>query len=229
MEATYLDRSLGDIASGVPGATRVFHDFGIDYCCSGAMTLAEAAHAGMLDVTAVVARLRALEGNVADARDWRTVPAAELIDHLVNRYHERHREQLPELIRLSLRVEMVHAGKPGCPTGLAHALENLMHELETHMLKEERVLFPMLSQGMHEQAGAPITVMRMEHDHHGESLDNIMQITDDLTLPDGACNTWRALYTGVQEFKEDLMDHIHLENNVLFVNPSQVAQGALHG
>ena len=87
----------------------------------------------------------------------------------------------------------------------------------------------MLSQGMHEQAGAPITVMRMEHDHHGESLDTIMQITDDLTLPDGACNTWRALYTGVQEFKEDLMDHIHLENNVLFVNPSQVAQGALHG
>src|SRR5699024_2025210 len=109
MEATFLDRTLGEIVCDLPGASRVFHDFGIDFCCQGNMTLASAAHAGMLDVTAVVARLRGLEGTVSDAPDWRTVPAPELIDHIVQRYHDRHREQLPELIRLSVRVEMVHA------------------------------------------------------------------------------------------------------------------------
>lgn len=229
MEATFLDRTLGDIACTLPGATRVFHDFGIDYCCHGDKTLAQAAHAGMLDVTAVVARLRALDAPSSADTDWRTVPAADLISHIVQRYHERHREQLPELIRLSRRVEMVHAGKPGCPSGLADVLENLMQELDSHMLKEERVLFPMLAQGQREQADAPILVMRMEHDHHGEALEAIMDVTGKLTLPEDACNTWRALYAGLQEFKEDLMDHIHLENNVLFQNPSLARQGAIHG
>ena len=30
------------------------------------------------------------------------------------------------------------------------------------------------------------------------------------------CNTWRALYSGIQEFADDLMMHIHRENNILF-------------
>lgn len=158
-----------------------------------------------------------------------TVPPAELIRHIVERFHDRHREQLPELIRLARRVEMVHAGKPGCPSGLADILEGLCQELESHMLKEERILFPLLAQGAAQQARTPISVMRVEHDHHRESLDDIMTVTGRLSLPPGACNTWRALYVGLQEFKEDLMEHIHLENNVLFMNPSNVGQGALNG
>lgn len=229
MTYTFLDRSLGDIATSVAGATRVFHDYGIDFCCDGAKTLSQVAHDQMLDVTAVVAQLEALDGTARTEPDWRAVSAGELIDHIVERFHERHREQLPELIRLSRRVEMVHGGKPGCPSGLADVLDDLSQELESHMLKEERILFPMLAQGATQQARTPISVMRVEHDHHRESLDNIMTITEKLSLPPGACNTWRALYVGLQEFKEDLMEHIHLENNVLFMNPSNVGQGALNG
>jgi len=229
MTLTYLDQTLGDLAASIAGATRVFHDYGIDFCCDGNKTLAQAAHDQMLDVTAVVARLDALEAGTSSGTDWRTVGAATLIDHIVQRFHKRHRQQLPELVRLSRRVEMVHAGKPGCPTGLADVLEGLAQELESHMLKEEHILFPLLAQGARQQARTPISVMQLEHDHHRNALDDIMTITNNMTPPLDACNTWRALYVGLQEFKEDLMEHIHLENNILFMNPSNVGQGALNG
>lgn len=229
MTLPLIDQTLGDIVCAVPGATRVFRDFELDFCCDGGKTLAQAAHDQMLDVTAIVNQLESLASPAYSGPDWRTVPAPELIDHIVEHFHERHRRQWPELIRLSRRVEMVHAGRPGCPAGLADVLDDLAQELESHMLKEERVLFPILVRQDTESAQVPISVLRIEHEHHGESLKAIMDITGKLTLPEGACNTWRALYAGVQEFTEDLMEHIHLENNILFLNSSDVAQGAPHG
>lgn len=229
MKHSFLNQTLGDIASAVPGATRIFFDFGVDFCCDGRKTLAQAAHDQMLDVTAITARLDGLDMSAPGGPDWRAAPPSELIDHIIVRFHDRHRQQLPELIRLARRVEMVHAGTPGCPTGLAQILEDLHQELESHMLKEERILFPMLSQGTRETAQTPISVMRLEHDHHRESLDDIQTVTEKLNWPDDACNTWRALYVGLQEFTEDLMEHIHLENNILFLNSSHDGQGALNG
>ena len=84
------------------------------------------------------------------------------------------------------------------------------------MLKEEQILFPLLQQGLGAQAGGPIAVMRFEHEQHAEALAQLAALTRDITPPDNACNTWRALYTGLQELRDDLMQHIHLENNVLF-------------
>jgi regulator of cell morphogenesis and NO signaling len=76
----------------------------------------------------------------------------------------------------------------------------------------------MLQQGIGPQAAPPIQVLRLEHDQHGEALEKMLALTHHITPPADACNTWRALYRGLQEFKEDLMQHIHLENNVLFIN-----------
>ena len=88
----------------------------------------------------------------------------------------------------------------------------------SHMRKEEQILFPMLQRGEGALARMPIRVMRSEHDHHGEALRHLADLTDNLTLPPDACNTWRALYLGLRTLHEDLMEHIHLENNVLFEN-----------
>jgi regulator of cell morphogenesis and NO signaling len=161
--------------------------------------------------------------------DWRQRPVGELVNHIVVNFHDRHREQLPELIRLARRVEHVHAVQPDCPAGLADALEGLGQELESHMMKEEQVLFPMLIRGMNGQARAPISVMRFEHGQHLNSLDLIYRITRNLTLPENACGTWRALYDALRIFNNDLTQHIHLENDVLFLNVSNAAEGAHHG
>ena len=223
------DQTLGTLASAVPGATRVFHEFQLDFCCGGDKTLAEAVEQQGLDLDLMVAALARLLVDPADGVDWRQAPADQLVAHIVARFHERHRVQLPELIRLARRVEYVHAGRAGCPSGLAEALEGLQQELESHMMKEEQMLFPMLAKGMNAAAQAPISVMRFEHEQHGGALGNIQRLTNNITTPVNACNTWRALYGGLNAFKEDLMQHIHLENNVLFLNASIAAEGAHHG
>lgn len=161
--------------------------------------------------------------------DWREASAGELVSYLVTRFHERHRVQLPELIRLARRIEHVHAGRELCPVGLADVLEGLQQELESHMLKEEQVLFPMLANGMGAKARGPITVMLFEHDQHNSALEAIDRITRQLTLPADACNTWQALYGQLDTFRKDLTRHIHLENNVLFLKASNAGEGAHHG
>ena len=84
------------------------------------------------------------------------------------------------------------------------------------MMKEEQILFPLIKQGMGPQAAGPISVMEHEHDEAGEQLEVVKFLTDNVTPPEGACTTWRALYTGIDEFIGDLMEHISLENNLLF-------------
>jgi regulator of cell morphogenesis and NO signaling len=127
------------------------------------------------------------------------------------------------LIRLAQRVEQVHGDREDCPLGLTDLLRSLLQELESHMLKEEQILFPALLDGLGPRAAAPISVMRMEHEQHGEALQRVLELTQHISPPKNACNTWRALYRGLDEFVSDLMQHIHLENNVLFamaLNPT---------
>lgn len=217
MSQTLLEKSLGQLACDIPGATRIFHSFNLDFCCGGQKTLREAALGKHLDPTLIAEALGKLQDSGGATDDWREVPQAELIAHILARYHQRHRQQLPELIRLARRVEQVHGARSSCPNGLADHLQAMQQELEGHMLKEEQVLFPMLQQGMGQHAAPPVRVLRLEHDQHGEALETLLALTNNINPPDDACNTWRALYRGLAEFRDDLMQHIHLENNVLFI------------
>lgn len=140
----------------------------------------------------------------------------ELIEHILNRYHDTHRDQLPEMIRLAQRVERVHGSHPECPSGLSAHLETMRAELETHMAKEEQILFPMIARGISGMARGPISVMRAEHEDHSTALARLDVLTNHLDLPEDACNTWRKLYEQIATFREDLNAHIALENSVLF-------------
>lgn len=221
-----LEQPIGQLACALPGSTRIFHRYGLDFCCGGHKTLREAAEKRDVNPQAVAAELEPLRHNAVSGRDWRVATLADLIEHILKRFHERHREQLPELIRLARRVEQVHAGRHDCPAGLADHLDVMHNELRSHMMKEEQVLFPMLLGGMGNRVLAPIAMMRFEHDQHGDALARLLALTDDITAPVDACTTWRALYAGLSELKDDLMEHIHLENNVLFPKVEQAATSA---
>ncbi|SFX75429.1 iron-sulfur cluster repair protein YtfE [Marinospirillum alkaliphilum] len=216
-----LDQPLGKLATEINGATRIFHQHKLDFCCGGQQTLADALAKQQLDAAPILQALEQLQQQ-PPAKDWRKESAKTLVEHILQRYHQRHREQLPELIRLALRVEQVHGHAEECPLGLAEHLQNMQQELDSHMRKEEQILFPMLQQGIY--PSGPIHVMQEEHLQHGEELDKLDYLTNGITLPEGACNTWTALYRGLQELKEDLMEHILLENEVLFVQPLQTSE-----
>lgn len=209
----YEDRTLGDIAANLPGATAVFRSHKLDFCCGGGISLKDAAEKRGLALADLESELIALgDGRGASL----PVETADLIDHIVTRYHVLHRAELPELIRLARRVEAVHRGHPDVPAGLADLLEDTLQELETHMQKEEMMLFSMMQRGGHPMIEYPITVMRAEHEEHGNRLRLIEGLTNGMVPPEGACATWRALYTGTRKLVDDLREHIHLENNVLF-------------
>ena len=211
-----LNQTVGSIACDIPGATKVFHQHKLDFCCGGGHSLREAVDKRGADAAIVVAQLEKLREQPQAARNWRDAAPEELIEYILRRFHDKHREQVPELLRLARRVEAVHGDKPDCPIGLADHLAFMEQDLESHMMKEEQVLFPMLLRGFYAQSLPPIVRMRHEHDQHGDSLAKLEQLTNDITPPAGACNTWRALYAGLAQLREDLMQHIHLENNVLF-------------
>lgn len=210
------EQSLGEIARNLPGATRLFRRFGMDFCCGGARSLREEAKRKGVKLADVIASLETLENGKPQDTDWGKATTKELIAHILERYHVRHREQLLELIHLAEKVERVHAGHAKAPQGLATHLAWILEELEGHMVKEERILFPMLMRGQRHMAGGPMSVMEAEHVQHGEALDKMMELTHQLKLPEDACNSWRALYLGLGELRDDLMEHIHLENNILF-------------
>lgn len=211
--AALAQRSLGEIAASLPGATAIFRRHKLDFCCGGAATLADAAAERGLAADLVAAELAALEAG--DAVGLSREPAI-LIAHILERYHDTHRRELPELIRLARKVEAVHRDHPVAPRGLATALGELLTELDAHMVKEERILFPLMRDGGHPMISHPIARMQHEHIEHGERLRALEAVAHDCLLPEGACATWAALYAGVRKLIEDIEQHVHLENNVLF-------------
>lgn len=139
-----------------------------------------------------------------------------LIAHILDRYHETHRREFPEAVRLARKVEAVHAGVPGCPDGLADHLALMADDLEAHQQKEERVLFPIILGGFGPTAQFPIGRMMAEHKDVEAQLAVLRELTRDFTPPADACRTWRALNDACRKIHDDLVEHMRLENEVLF-------------
>ena len=162
--------AIGQIAVDIPGATAVFRRLKIDFCCGGQVSLRQATADKGLDLQAVMDELAALKlPNDAPSFD----SPSRMIDHIISRYHDVHRAQLPELLRMAHRVEAVHKGKPQVPAGLEQALEAMHNELLSHMQKEELVLFPSLKAGGNPYIAQPIAMMRHEHTDHGAALEGV--------------------------------------------------------
>jgi len=212
-----MTTSLGDLAAANPSATRVFLRHRLDFCCGGRRSLAEACERAGLDPAAIVAELEQEARRGETSPRWEQRSQAELADHIESHYHAALRRDLPPLIEAARKVERVHAQKPAVPAGLADVLTEFFDEMQSHMGKEEQILFPMIRRGARGEAVyMPVRVMESEHDAHAEQLVKIRELTDDLRLPAHACATWTALYHGLETVEADLMQHIHLENNILF-------------
>lgn len=208
----YRDRTVGEIASHLAGATALFRQHKIDFCCGGDVSLADAAAQRGIEISDLEAALGALAAAPPDAPP----ESAALVAHILARFHDTHRRELPELVRLARRVEAVHREHPQAPRGIGDLLERAAAELEDHMSKEEQVLFPAMQAGYQGSLDMPIRVMRHEHDEHAAIMRGLEELTHGFTAPENACHSWRALYAGVEKLVTELSEHIHLENNVLF-------------
>ena len=151
---------------------------------------------------------------MTDLTVWEVSPVNTVIDHVISRYHNTHRTQLEELVPLAHKI--ASTSPDGFPDELPELLEYIQNELLMHMMKEERMLFPMAKQGLGSRAAMPVNVMMHEHEEHDRALAQLKTLTNHFTPPQNADKDQQRLYALAQELSDDLEEHIHLENEILF-------------
>lgn len=213
--------TLGQLVNSSPRAARVLESAGLDYCCGGQRALSDACAEKGIDPQDVLDRLAEVDdGGVVE---WAGLGTVELVDHIESTHHRYLHEELPRLVALAEKVATVHGERHPELVVLAEDVKELRDELEPHMMKEERVLFPLIRALDDPAAGAPamdpagpISVMMAEHDAAGALLERIRARTGDFVVPADACASYAALYQGLEAVEGDTHIHVHKENNVLF-------------
>ncbi len=208
--------TLADLAVAFPAASRVFRRHGLDYCCHGRRPVSEACAERGLDASALLSEITSESRTRAGSESRFDKPLAELVERIVSWYHARLRTELPLLLQMARKVEAVHAEKESVPRGLAVHVEALSRTLLEHLEKEEQELFPMLLSGRPGTPSVTIVALEREHEDVALALQKTRALTTNLIPPAEACTTWRALYLRLDELEAELMEHVHLENNVLF-------------
>ena len=225
-----IETTLGDLVAVNPAAARVLDGFGLDYCCHGGRTLRDACDAAGLDAQVVEADLAATE--VDGDTMWTTLDPPALADHVVATHHRYLHEELPLLGALAAKVLSVHGDRHPELAEVRRLVAAVRDDLEPHLLKEERVLFP----AIHAIAAGrrdfpfgsienPIRMMEAEHEVAGELLTELRATTDGYTVPADGCASYRSLYERLDALELDTHIHIHKENHTLFPQAIALFEG----
>ena len=228
---TYLNKTVGEIVKGNYQTAEVFKKFNIDFCCGGKVKIDEACSANNIPIDELTNALVEAENYAGSDtekkfKDW---DPDFLANYIVNVHHKYVRDNIPLLSEFTQKIAHVHGERHPELIQIAELFQAVSSELQHHMMKEENILFPYIIEIQSafknkSQLGPspfgtvknPIRMMEMEHDNAGALLKQIRQLSDNYSLPEDACNTYMVTYKKLDEFENDLYEHIHLENNILF-------------
>lgn len=229
-------RTVGDVVAADFRTAEVFEQFGIDFCCSGRRSLADACRAAAADPDSVACAIEALPPAIPTADDEARWPIPQLIDFIVSTHHAYVRSALPTITRHLAKLNEVHGSRHPELARVAAYFEQVRCDLEQHMMKEEQVLFPYVRElaECSESCGRtqspfgtvenPIRMMEREHQEVGDAMRIIRGLTRGYTPPEDGCTTYVLGMAELQQFERDLHRHVHLENNVLFPAAVQIEQ-----
>lgn len=222
-------RSVGSIVNDDFSMAKVFKGFGIDFCCGGTATLEDACSAAGVSVDDVVAALAAQRERAAATIPFDSWPTDLLIDYVLKIHHRNIRTKGPALLADIERVASVHGAAHPELNQLVTLFAHSLDDLESHLQKEEQVLFPycydLIDADMRGQSRGqmhcgtvanPIRVMLREHHDEGTRYKYIRILMKDFIAPDDACATYRLMLEELETFMDALFEHIHIENNILF-------------
>jgi regulator of cell morphogenesis and NO signaling len=216
--------TLGELVTAYPQLAREFELLDLDYCCGGQRTLVDACVARGMNARTTADQLAVA---VVDepAPEWSAMGLTDLVDHLESTHHRYLWDELPRLSALVAKIVSVHGDRHPELTQVEACFEEIRHDLEPHLVKEERVLFPMIreldaaTESVSFHCGTlrnPISVMLSEHDAVGDLLARLRELTNGHEPPADGCASYVACYAGLAELEVDTHLHIHKENNLLF-------------
>ena len=218
-----VSMTLAEAVDAFPQVARQFERRGLDYCCGGARTVSDACAQIGVDPQEIVAELS--EATTTSVAEWTTMSADVLVDHIEATHHRYLWAELPRVSALVDKIVAVHGVRHPELVEVALCFSQVHADLEPHLLKEERVLFPMIRE-LATSSGIPafhcgslrnpISVMLSEHDAVGDLLAKLRRLTDGYTTPADGCATYAACFKAMAEIEADTHLHIHKENNVLF-------------
>lgn len=221
-----LTRSLAQIVQSNHQSAAVFEKYHLDFCCKGKRPLLQACKEQNVPVDEIVTELETvlLKEVRSEDTDFDKISLTELADHIVNTHHDYVKKESTQIFAYLQRVALKHGDRHPEMRKVFELFSEVKNEMESHMQKEEIILFPRIKQL--EQEGltnqhlayfqAPISVMEMEHDHAGRLMEQIRTLTSDYNPPADACTTYRLSFAALKAFEMDLHQHVHLENNILF-------------
>ena len=223
------EKSIGELVASDFRKAEVFKKFNIDFCCGGKKSVSQICKENDIDIKKLEAELYTIEtlekNNSHKFNDW---SLDFLVDYIVNNHHNYVKSALPTILEYTKKVATVHGEKHAETITIYELFNEVAHELESHMAKEEQVLFPYIKllisknpltakeDSVFGSVQNPIRMMEHEHDVVGNILKKIKKLSNNYTPPEDACTTYKITFQKLQEFEDDLLQHIHLENNILF-------------
>jgi len=182
-------------------------------------------------VAEVMKSLEQIKGSHTPSEEpnFLTATLGELINHIVEKHHVFTKMEITRLRALIDKVCGVHVENHPELNEVRELFKDLSDELEPHMMKEERVLFPYTIQledaALNQRAlprppfgtvANPVRMMMLEHEDAGALMGQMRRISSNYAIPPDACISYQTLYLALDAFEKDLHQHIHLENNILF-------------
>jgi len=229
MNTTFNNQTVGEIVAMMPKASEIFKQYKIDFCCGGNRKFSEVVKEQNLDENVILKKLNGVLEETGkagvDGKNFTEMSRHELIDHIENTHHVYVKKMLPELGELTTKIMRVHGINHDELLKIHKLFSTLKAELEQHLMKEEEILFPLMKEyekspsvQAFERTKKVMEETEDEHDAAGDILKALRRITNDYKVPEDGCNTYALTFKKLEELEEDLFQHIHLENNILFKN-----------
>jgi regulator of cell morphogenesis and NO signaling len=226
---TIYEQTLASLVKENYRVVPVLEKYNLDFCCRGKKSLQDACLEKGLELSGVAAELEAaVIAPGTNRMSFEKMSAEQLISHILVNHHFYVKQAMPLIYMHLAKVAAKHGIHYPYMVQVLELFEKIQEEMTSHMHKEEAILFPRIKEmeKLHPENRktefpsnyliAPITVMEIEHEHAGDILFKIRELTNNYTAPDDACTTFRVCLSELKEFEDDLHEHVHLENNILF-------------
>lgn len=225
-----LEFTIGELVAKDFRRAEIFKKYNLDFCCGGKKTVTQACADKKIDHKEIEKELSALDNTItSSAQNFDEWELDFLIDYILSTHHEYIRKAIPLLIEYTSKVAKVHGERHPEVVIISQKFDEIAEELYWHMHKEEQILFPYIKQLLAAKANKekapysafgtiekPIHMMEHEHDVVGDKFKEIQKLSQNYNPPADSCATYKVSFFKLKEFEEDLHQHIHLENNILF-------------